>query len=197
MGIVIFAEGAEVGGAQGGLPILTMLIIAVVVIAVVIGVLLALRRRGRLKVSESGYRRKEDGDGRDDVDEDTVSEADTIKYIPVLHCLSGEYEGAMIPLDKKVVLGRDPSIASVVLHSIEISRSHMSIDYQSATGTFLINDLDSKNGVYVARGEEKQFKKVKTTVLREGDRFIVGLRVAEFEVIKQPLDNNQVLKNNS
>ncbi|MBV6342400.1 FHA domain-containing protein, partial [Candidatus Magnetobacterium casense] len=93
------------------------------------------------------------------------------------------------PVDKEIIIGRDPAKASVVLHSIEVSRSHMSIVYQSSTGTFIINDLDSKNGVYVARAGETQFKKVKTTVLRDGDRFIVGLRVAEFELKKQLTDS--------
>ncbi|MBF0316981.1 MAG: FHA domain-containing protein [Nitrospirae bacterium] len=117
-----------------------------------------------------------------------TSEDTTLTPLPVLKCLSGEYEGAIIPVDKGVTIGRDPAKASVVLHSIEISRSHMSIVYQSATDTFVISDLDSKNGVYVARVGEKQFRKVKTTELKQGDRFIVGLRVAEFEVKKQLMD---------
>ncbi|MBF0539150.1 MAG: FHA domain-containing protein [Nitrospirae bacterium] len=152
-----------------------VLVLAAIAIVVGIGILVLVKRRASL--AGSGGRHG------------NISESDTLKYVPVLQCLSGEYEGAVIPMDKQIIIGRDPAVASVVLHSIEISRSHMNVMYQSATGTFLINDLDSKNGVYVARAGEKQFKKVNNTVLREGDRFIVGLRVAEFEVKKQLMDS--------
>ncbi|KJU83204.1 serine protease [Candidatus Magnetobacterium bavaricum] len=148
-------------------------------IAVVVGIgIVLLIKRNRQRVSAGGL-----------APDTPVSEDTTLMPLPVLKCLSGEYEGAIIPVGKGVtIIGRDPAKAAIVLHSIEISRSHMSIVYQSATDTFLINDLDSKNGVYVARVGEKQFRKIKTTQLHQGDRFIVGLRVAEFEVKKQVTD---------
>ncbi|MBF0338049.1 MAG: FHA domain-containing protein [Nitrospirae bacterium] len=160
---------------ESKLPVVLIFIVVAIVVGTAIVVFI---NRSRKKTATDGY-----------VSGTATSEGETLTSLPILRCLSGEYEGAVIPVDKEIIIGRDPAKASVVLHSIEVSRSHMSIVYQSSSGTFIINDLDSKNGVYVARAEETQFKKVKTTVLRDGDRFIVGLRVAEFELKKQLPDS--------
>lgn len=67
-----------------------------------------------------------------------------------IRCLSGEYEGATLPLKfrETMYVGRDHNICNVVLANPRVSRKHCSIQYDVATDTFKVVNY-SKNGVFV------------------------------------------------
>ena len=67
-----------------------------------------------------------------------------------LRCLSGEYEGAVLPLKfrETMYIGRDHNICNVILNNPRVSRKHCSVQYDVSTDTFKVVNY-SKNGVFV------------------------------------------------
>lgn len=70
-----------------------------------------------------------------------------------------------IPLDRTIVIGRSPS-NDIVLKEPKVSRRHAEI--QSVGGRYIILDLESSNGTYVAG------KKVTERVLQPNDEITIG-----------------------
>lgn len=71
---------------------------------------------------------------------------------PVLKANSGEYAGARIPVDGNgIVIGRDPAACNLVISSKDVSRTHARITWNPADRKFMVEDLQSTNGVYVNR----------------------------------------------
>lgn len=56
-----------------------------------------------------------------------------------------------IPADTHVLLGRSAALCQVVADAPGVSRSHLSLSYHAATGTFLVTE-HSANGTYWACG---------------------------------------------
>ncbi len=97
-----------------------------------------------------------------------VKKFPTLEKIPVLFCLSGLEEGAIIRLDSKdeYFIGRDKK-CDILLDSPEISREHAKLE-KNSVGMFVLTDLGSKNGVFV------NGKKVDKAVLHENDKIRFG-----------------------
>lgn len=70
---------------------------------------------------------------------------------PVLRFLSGEFKGTTIPMSagQKIVIGRDPRHANVVLSHPQMSRAHVLIRYDPLGRSFLIQDMDASHGNFV------------------------------------------------
>ncbi|MBW1980824.1 MAG: FHA domain-containing protein [Deltaproteobacteria bacterium] len=80
--------------------------------------------------------------------------------------LSGVEKGRVFPLQEaRVVIGRDPS-CHITLDDKEISRLHARIVLHK--DSFLLEDLDSRNGTFVNK------EKITTQVLRVGDLLVLG-----------------------
>lgn len=64
--------------------------------------------------------------------------------------LAGNYAGCRIPLasEQPIILGRDPTAASVVINDSKLSRKHCTVCYHSATDDYSVID-HSKNGVSI------------------------------------------------
>ena len=83
---------------------------------------------------------------------------------------SGKREGDYYPLGRRTsVVGRDEGLLIQVLDNM-VSRKHLQIRFDEATGCYHAFDMKSRNGVYVnnqrIEGE---------TVLTDGDVILVGL----------------------
>ena len=67
-----------------------------------------------------------------------------------IRCLSGEYEGAVLPLrfGDTMLIGRDRNVCNVILTNPRVSRKHCSIQYDAATDSFKVVNY-SKNGIFV------------------------------------------------
>ena len=71
---------------------------------------------------------------------------------PALEGVSGDYAGAVIRLNpgEKLLIGRDAASCNLVLSSLkkDISRKHLSVEYDAFTGNFKVVDMSS-NGTFV------------------------------------------------
>jgi pSer/pThr/pTyr-binding forkhead associated (FHA) protein len=87
-----------------------------------------------------------------------------------LRFISGKYQGGEYPLDdgQQVVVGRSSDLDMVLVEEM-VSRRHAIISFRE--GVVAIEDLGSTNGTFV-NGE-----KVSKTVLREGDRVLIGTNI--------------------
>ena len=67
-----------------------------------------------------------------------------------IRCLSGEYEGAVLPLrfGDTMLIGRDRNVCNVILTNPRVSRKHCSIQYDVSTDSFKVVNY-SKNGIFV------------------------------------------------
>lgn len=83
---------------------------------------------------------------------------------------SGKQEGDYYPLGRRTnVIGRDEGLLIQILDNM-VSRKHLQIRFNEATGRYHAFDMKSRNGVYVNN------KKVEgETVLTDGDVILVGL----------------------
>lgn len=63
----------------------------------------------------------------------------------------GEYQGATIPVEGELVIGRDQTSCQVIIKKPDISRKHCIVRYTPETGTYTVTDCSS-NGVYDREG---------------------------------------------
>ena len=87
-----------------------------------------------------------------------------------LRFISGKYQGGEYPLvpGKEIVIGRSGDLEMVLAEDM-VSRRHARIAFQG--DDIFIEDLQSTNGTFV-NGE-----KIRRTLLREGDRVLVGTSI--------------------
>ncbi len=96
-----------------------------------------------------------------------------------LRFISGKYQGGEFPLDdgQQVVVGRSSDLDMVLVEEM-VSRRHAIISFKD--GVVAIEDLGSTNGTFV-NGE-----KVTKTVLREGDRILIGTNILKVIRLSSP-----------
>jgi len=99
---------------------------------------------------------------------------------PVLLGITGQYANARIPIGQDgIVMGRDQTQCNLVMSSSDISRVHARVSFNATTGKFVIEDLNSTNGVYV--GRERVSAKA---FLEVGESFTLSEDAATFMVQK-------------
>ncbi len=106
-----------------------------------------------------------------------------------LYCVSGELAQTRLQVPGEgLYIGRNPSKASLVLHSDQISNVHARV-WPDADGAGLwVEDWNSLNGTYYCRSANGERARSKWNVLHgrillnDGARFRLGDKVAEFEV---------------
>jgi two-component system cell cycle response regulator len=96
--------------------------------------------------------------------------------------MGGVDVGRSLPLSTKepVVIGRDPE-CSYRIHDDGISRRHAEITYE-APGKYTIRDLNSTNGMFF------EGKRVKSHLLDEGDKILLGRRTVIKFVLQDAFD---------
>jgi hypothetical protein len=102
---------------------------------------------------------------------------------PALRGVAGEYAGKSFSLDAgPSVLGRDKGAANLVFASAadSISKRHCMVSWDAARGTFVIQDLGSTNGTFLATGE--RLPPGQSRDLHSGERFFIGDLRNQFEV---------------
>jgi hypothetical protein len=102
---------------------------------------------------------------------------------PTLCGLVGQYAGESMPLDGgPSILGRDQHIANLVFppQADSISKRHCTIRWDVARKVFVLEDLGSTNGTFLASGEKLIPGQPRD--LRPGDRFYIGDLRNQFEV---------------
>jgi hypothetical protein len=102
---------------------------------------------------------------------------------PALHGVAGQYAGKSFSLDAgPSVLGRDQRAASLVFapEADSISKRHCMVSWDAARRTFVIQDLGSTNGTFLATGE--RLTPGRSHDLAVGARFYIGDLRNQFEV---------------
>ena len=95
-----------------------------------------------------------------------------VNEVPFLLAQNGPLQGQIWPINKEIIIGRDP-LCDIVINDRQVSRKHAQIQKQNNNGNALA-DLNSKNGTLL-NGEFVDGP----TSLKDGDEIIVGL-VQEF-----------------
>jgi hypothetical protein len=103
-----------------------------------------------------------------------------------LHCTTGEYQGVHIEIgSREIVIGRNPTLANLVLSSGEVSAKHVRVWRDRAHSGAWIEDLHSTNGTFTKESGSREGAWIRLSgskLLSVGDRFRVSSDVAEFEV---------------
>lgn len=154
-------------------PVLFSLILLATLLAVASLVLL-FSRRGRTAFKETLARRSK-----------PASQNPRVR--PVLRGISGPYANAAIPLDEgAIAIGRDPGLCQLVMpaDAADIGRRHCTINWDRASGTFLLEDCWSANGTFLGNG--KKIAAGIPVTLRSGERFHLADPRYQFEVALEP-----------
>ncbi|MFZ0746423.1 MAG: FHA domain-containing serine/threonine-protein kinase [Terracidiphilus sp.] len=103
-----------------------------------------------------------------------------------LHCTFGEYAGQDIEIgSREIVIGRNPTLANLVLSSGEVSAKHVRVWRDRATSGVWVEDLHSSNGTFYEGSQslENAWTRLSGSKLfAVGDRFRVSSHAAEFEI---------------
>ena len=102
---------------------------------------------------------------------------------PALHGMAGQYQGKSFSLDAgPSVLGRDQRASNLVFapENGSISKRHCMVSWEAARRTFVIQDLGSTNGTFLATGE--RLPPGLSRDLPPGSRFYIGDLRNQFEV---------------
>lgn len=103
--------------------------------------------------------------------------SDFQKKIPILTFIGGSQVGRRVLLaDDSITLGRTHD-ATIMIYDPAVSWLHMEIEYDPQSNVYAVNDLGSSNGTLV------NGKTIKTSVLSEGDKIIIGQTVLRFSWI--------------
>jgi two-component system cell cycle response regulator len=102
-----------------------------------------------------------------------VEQADRAPHRPVLVVISGQEVGTRRPVDRSLVIGRDPDV-DLVLSDALVSSRHALLEDRGDSWTLV--DLGSTNGTTVNGEKGSEF------VLHEGDKIVFGSTVVRFEM---------------
>lgn len=95
-----------------------------------------------------------------------------------IRILGGPLAGTDMPVLGRVILGRDPAKAQIVFpeDDTSVSRRHCEIAFDSTAEQFEVRDLGSRNGTFIANGQDKPRRLVPDVVERvaPGQRILVG-----------------------
>ena len=95
-----------------------------------------------------------------------------------IRVVGGALAGTEMPVHDKVTLGRDPHAAQIVFpeDDTSVSRRHCQIAFDSSTAQFEVRDLGSRNGTFIAAGDNKPRRLVPNIAERvaPGQRILVG-----------------------
>jgi hypothetical protein len=101
---------------------------------------------------------------------------------PVLRGVAGQYAGSTIPIESATTLGRDPRASNLVFgqDSDSVSKRHCSVRWDAGKAVFVVEDLGSTNGTFLATGE--RIGSGQARELRPGQKFYLGDHKNQFEV---------------
>jgi S1-C subfamily serine protease len=105
---------------------------------------------------------------------------------PILKGLKGQFAGKSFDLSRgAVVFGRDPASCNLVFNKETpgISSRHCQIVYDAASGSFVLTDLGSSYGTYLANGKKLEANKPER--LAAGDAFCLADENVKFQISKE------------
>lgn len=145
-------------------PLLFVLIGLVAVLLVVIIVLVLLNRRNRKPKAVSRVQQE---------DTRTVAAAHVAK--PRVRSLASQHNGASYPLEgKELLIGRDVSNCGIIFKEDTpgVSSRHCSVSFQASENEFVLTDLRSTYGTFLASGQK--LTPGVSYMLKPGEEFYLG-----------------------
>lgn len=98
--------------------------------------------------------------------------------------ITGHWRDQRFPINsEKLVIGRDPMEASIVLASEVVSKRHCSVMRDNASDRVILTDEGSSNGTLA--NDTIHLQSGSTYSLSSGDRFSVGSKQNVFQVVKK------------
>jgi len=168
-------------------PLIYVLAAAAAVLVLAVILFLVLRARKGRNGQEAGKKagKKEKGkaakntepSGQTGTDDQPAPPPPTPQLQPILRSLSAQHNGMMLALDASpVLIGRDASTCRVVFAegTPGVSARHCSVSYEPAAKEFLLTDVGSTYGTFLATGQ--QITVGVPCRLRSGDTFYLGDR---------------------
>ena len=153
-------------------PLLLVLIAAVVVVVVVVVVLLV----GRSRRAQPAAARPKARPAPAPAPEPAPQPAPQPQANPILRSLSAQHGGATVSVagQQGVLVGRDGSVCSIVFKegTPGVSARHCSVVWDGRTGEFLLTDLKSTYGTFLATGQK--LTPGVACRLKAGDTFYLG-----------------------
>lgn len=99
---------------------------------------------------------------------------------------AGEFAQQEFPVeDASLIFGRDPALANIVFSNTcqQISRNHAKLTYDTARRCFILEDLHSRSGTFLATGEA--VLPGEQVTLRDGDGFYLATPEQSFQVLEK------------
>ena len=74
---------------------------------------------------------------------------------PVVVCLSGALAGRQFYVRNGIIIGTDPTVCQVVMPATNqgVSRNHCKVSFDARSNMFIIHDMGSTNGTFLANGQ--------------------------------------------
>lgn len=113
---------------------------------------------GLLRFFQSGNKNKQ------------TEEPEKVSTVTTITGTKGQYEGSIIEFEGSVVIGRDPSVAELIIDDNNVSRIHCTITYEPNDGTYIVTD-HSTNGTFISG---QKIGKGKSRVVPKGTFVVVG-----------------------
>jgi pSer/pThr/pTyr-binding forkhead associated (FHA) protein len=103
-------------------------------------------------------------------DREEVKEEESPSTITTMTGTKGQYESSIIEFDGSIVIGRDPSVAELIIDDSNVSRMHCTITYEPKDHTYIVTD-HSTNGTFIGRD---RIEKGKSKIVSKGTFIIIG-----------------------
>ncbi len=157
---------ADTDGKENNMALVIGIVAAVIVVLLIIIVALLLSRKKKGTQPTAANQPYANGGG--------VSHAGAAVN-PVVRSLSSQHGGSTFPLNgKQILIGRNVASCTVIFRegTPGVSSRHCSLEYDKARGEFVLIDLKSTYGTFLANGQ--QLSPGIPYYLRSGDQFYLG-----------------------
>jgi hypothetical protein len=105
---------------------------------------------------------------------DLIADAGAMPQEPAMIYRRGDGSVGVYPVRAGATIGRHPECNLVIANDLRLGRKHFRV--YSSSGTFLVEDLGSKNGTYINDHDQK----IERHSLRDGDLILAGDQVFVF-----------------
>lgn len=166
------SQAVDTPASKGQIPILPIVLIAGVAVLVIIIIAVIIIISSKKKSSPSNG-----GEALNVIPPEPQKRIPQNEYArnPMVRSLSSQHNGATYQLNgRQILLGRDMSNCTVIFRdgTPGVSNRHCSVAFDEGSGEFIVTDLKSSYGTFLADGQ--RMKQGVAYRLKSGDQFYLG-----------------------
>ena len=174
---ILDRNGVPHPSGGGSFPIIGVIAAAgiIFIIAIVLVLVLVSSKNKKSRTPAAGPVRQGAVGGANGANAAAANAANAAQGIPAVRSLSVQHNGQRVSLkDRQIMVGRDRESCAIVFKegTPGVSGRHCNIAYDSASGDFLVTDLKSTYGTFLANGQKLEAGQAYR--LRPGDSFYLG-----------------------